>query len=292
MSQLITPKSNTGFSTIRPLTQAEISQYYDDGYVIARNFFDAEEVKLVQSVCKEDPNLGNALKTVIDHQGKSWNASVWSGLNDSLVSVMTRTARMVEAAETLVEDTCYHWHSKIVQKPPHDDSCVDWHQGYFYWYNDGCLFPDKFLTCTLAITENTKAHGCLQVIKKSHLLGRINHVEVGNTVRCDPQRMEKVLERLELVDCEMDPGDAVFFHSNTIHGSQQNKTDETRILMHCHYNAISNQPSEEYREAHPCIPLEKLPDSAIKDKLYTSGFESDIKDWDWYNDDPTKFQNP
>ncbi len=290
MSQIITPKPTSKGGTVRPLTQNEIAQYHENGYVIVHGLFDTEEVKLVQAVCQSDPNLSNSLRTVIDHQGKSWNASIWNGLNDSLVSVMTRTARMVEAAETILNDTCYHWHSKIVQKPPHDESCVDWHQGYFYWYNDGCLFPN-FVTCTIAITENTKAHGCLQIIKKSHLMGRINHVEAGNTVRCDPKRMARVLDHLELVNCEMAPGDAVFFHANTIHGSQQNKTNETRILMHCHYNATSNQPSEEHQDAHPCIPLEKLPDSAIKDGVYTSGFEADIKEWDWYNEDPEKFKN-
>ncbi len=61
--------------------------------------------------------------------------------------------------------------------------------------------------------------------------------------------------------------------------------------MHCHYNAISNQPSDEYQDAHPCLPLEKLPDSAIKNEVCTSGFEANIKDWSWYNDDPENFKN-
>lgn len=33
-------------------------------------------------------------------------------------------------------------------------------------------------------------------------------------------------------------------------------------------------------------PIKKVPDSAIKDGLYTSGFESDNQGWNWYNKEP------
>ncbi|NEP14316.1 MAG: phytanoyl-CoA dioxygenase family protein [Symploca sp. SIO2C1] len=288
MNQIEMPELKTELKATRSLTQSEMTHYREDGYVIVHGLFDRDEMMQVQSVCQEDPNLTKSLRTIIDHQGKTWHASLWNGLNDSLVSIVTRTARMVEAAEEIAGEECYHLHSKIVQKPPHDQSCVDWHQGFYSWYNEGFFFADPIVTCTIAITENTKDNGCLQVIKKSHFLGRINHVDVGNSHMCDPHRMDKILERLELINCEMAPGDAIFFHANTIHGSQQNKTDDTRILMHCHYNAISNQPFPEYQEFHPYFPLEKLPDSAIKNKLYVSGFEADIKDWNWYSRDPNQ----
>lgn len=282
---MITSKFDTNLSTTHSLTQAQLAQYHEDGYVIVRGLFDLEEVSLVRAVCEQDPNLANSLRTVVNQDGKPWQAAVWNGLNDSLVSVMTRLTRIVDAAELILGETCYHWHSKIVQKSPYDSAIVDWHQGYTYWYGDGCLFPN-LVTCTVAITENTKAHGCLQVIKKSHLMGRIEPVLRGNGDVCDPQRMEKIIEKLEVVDCEMASGDAVFFHANTIHGSLGNQTGDTRILMHCHYNAISNQPvEEEGRKSHPYIPLEKLPDSALKNGLYRSGFEEQTGDWNWYTSD-------
>jgi len=289
----MTQKSVSKDCSIRPLTQDEIAFYHENGYVIIRGLFDAEEMKLVQAVCQSDPNLPSSLKTVIDNQGRSWSAAVWTGLNNSLVSVITQTARMVEAAEKLTNHTCYHMYSKIVQKPPHDESCVYWHQGFPGWYKDGCPFPNLFANCSIAVTDNTKDNGCLQVIEKSHLLGRIDHVAEGNAeqVRCDPKRITRALEHLKIVDCEMVSGDTLFFHSNTIHGSLQNRTDDTRILMHCHYNAMLNRPSEERPEAHSCLPLHKLPDSAIKDGVYTSGFESNSQDWNWYNKEPEDYKN-
>lgn len=278
----------SNLSSSRPLTQDELDFYRGNGYVIVRGMFDIEEMELVRSVCQSDPKLESALKLVIDNHGRSWGAAVWAGLNNSLVSVVTQTARMVEAAETITNQPCYFMYSKIVQKPAHDDSVVYWHQGFPGWYNDGCPFPDMFANCSIAVNQNTKDNGCLQVIEKSHLLGRIDHVTEGNAekVRCDPKRIARALEHLKVVDCEMEAGDVVFFHGNTVHGSRENKTDQVRILMHSHYNALVNRPTDDHPESHACVPLQKLPDSAIKGGLYTSGFENQSQGWNWYNVEP------
>lgn len=164
-------KTLTPPSSIRPLTQDELNFYSENGYVIVRELFTPEEMELVRAVCQSDPSLETALKKVVDDRGRSWGASVWSGLNDSLVSVVTQTTRMVEAAEAITGEACYFMYSKIVQKPAHDDSIVYWHQGYPAWHYDGCPFPDMFASCSIAVNENTKDNGCLQVIEKSHKLG-------------------------------------------------------------------------------------------------------------------------
>lgn len=276
--------------SIRPLTQDEVDFYHKNGYVVVRGMFDAKEMQLVQAVCQSDPNLAVSLKKVVDANGNTWGASVWTGLNDSLVSTITRIARIVEAVQAITgEQDCYHMYSKIVQKYPHDDSIVHWHQAFPSWYDDGVPFPDKATDFSIAITENTKENGCLQVIEKSHLLGRIDRVDIGNTVQCDPKHIERALHDLKIVDCEMEAGDLVFFHPNMVHGSVGNKTDKTRILMHCHYNAMSNRPFAEGLEAHTCLPLNKLSDSAIKDGVYKLGFDPNAKDWNWYNRDPEEY---
>lgn len=287
----MTQSTSSKATSIRPLTQDELSFYRENGYLIVRELFDTEEMELVRAVCQSDPNLENALKLVIDSQGRSWGASVWAGLNNSLVSVVTQTARMVEAAESIANEPCYFMYAKIVQKPAYDDSIVYWHQGFPAWHYDGCPFPDMFANCSIAVNKNTKDNGCLQVIEKSHRLGRLDHVAEGNAdkVRCDPQRITRALEHLEVVNCEMEAGDVLFFHANTIHGSLENRTDNVRILMHCHYNAMINRPSEDKPDSHPCVPIKKLPDSAIKDGLYTSGFESNSQGWNWYNKEPESY---
>lgn len=69
---------------------------------------------------------------------------------------------------------------------------------------------------------------------------------------------------MELVYVEMEPGDVLFFHSNTLHRSDQNKSPHPRWSIICCYNTKHNNP---YKESHHPFyeKLEKLPDSLVKE---------------------------
>jgi len=119
----------------------------------------------------------------------------------------------------------------------------------------------------IAIDEQTKANGCLQVVKGTHRLGRLDHAEQtdqGSTqASIDPERIKAILERMELHYCEMTPGSAIFFHGNIVHCSDANLSDKPRWALRCVYNAIHNDPYADIKHAR-YTPLEKVPDSAIK----------------------------
>ena len=57
-------------------------------------------------------------------------------------------------------------------------------------------------------------------------------------------------------------GDALFFHSNTLHRSDQNRSPDRRWMLLCCYNAARNDP---YKDSHHprYTPLAKVPDRAI-----------------------------
>ena len=76
------------------------------------------------------------------------------------------------------------------------------------------------------------------------------------------ERVEEAKKRLDLVHVTMDPGDALFFHSNTLHASDANESDHPRWAMICCYNAASNDP---YKDSHHprYTKLEKVEDNRI-----------------------------
>ncbi|MCX5980936.1 MAG: phytanoyl-CoA dioxygenase family protein [Nostocales cyanobacterium LacPavin_0920_SED1_MAG_38_18] len=265
--------------TTRPLNAEQINEYHKKGYVIIRNFFDREEIEPIRKACEADPSINGAQTTVNDKAGGYFKVTLWSELGDTLLGVMPRTARMIDAVETLLGGMeCYHWHSKIVRKLTNDGQ-LHFHQDYATWYEDGCLFP-YHVTCTIAIDKSDKGNGCVKMVPGSHNLGRIHRVRIGDTkdTHCpDPFRIEKALEKLGIDYCEMEPGDAMFFHSNTLHGSDPNRSDRPRTLMHCSYNAVFNEPIiREGQEHHLYRPLIKLPDSVIKEGKYSSIFDGHI----------------
>ena len=264
---------DTKILTNRPLSQEQIAQYHKDGFVIVRGFFDLDEIEPLRQACEKDPNVRGYETKIVDSFGKIYKVTTWTDLEQTYLGVIPRIARVVDGAEALLGEECYHWHSKILKKDPYSEGTVDWHQDCAFWYHNGCLFP-HFATCTIAITANTKENGCIQMVKGSHRASRFDMARGDQAVFADPKRVKEILKRMEVVDCEMEPGDVMFFHGNTLHCSGPNRTNQPRIVVHCHYNAVSNAPFwVEGQEHHQYKPIEKLPDSVIKDGNYTSVFE-------------------
>jgi ectoine hydroxylase-related dioxygenase (phytanoyl-CoA dioxygenase family) len=134
-------------------------------------------------------------------------------------------------------------------------------EDYGYWYRDGFLFPEMLSVLT-ALTPATRQNGCLQVIKGSHKLGRIEHGVAGGQVGADNERVEEARKRLELFYVEMNPGDTLFFHSNLLHRSDSNRSDSARWSLISAYNLISNKPFKGDNTSS-YTPIEKVPDSSI-----------------------------
>jgi ectoine hydroxylase-related dioxygenase (phytanoyl-CoA dioxygenase family) len=156
-----------------------------------------------------------------------------------------------------------------------------WHQDYGYWYQNGVLLP-LLTSVSIAVDPATRENGCLQVVPGSHLCGRIDHVLTGEQAGADRERVEQVLQRMPLVYCEMEPGDALFFHCNLLHRSDQNTSDRPRWSMICCYNAARNDP---YKESHHprYTPLQVVPDGAIKE-VGVRRFADDRSDVAWLED--------
>jgi hypothetical protein len=88
-----------------------------------------------------------------------------------------------------------------------------------------------------------------------------------------------VLERLPLVHCEMDPGDAIFFHPNLLHRSDMNRSQQPRWSMICCYNAARNDP---YKDSHHprYTPLDVVADGRVRD-VGTRRFADSSTDVAW-----------
>lgn len=262
-------------ATVRPLLADEIAAYWRDGFVVLPGFFAAGEMAPLQAACRADPSIDGALVGIADSAGAQQQVVVWTELADTLVGVFPRLARMASGAAALVGSAVYHWHSKLSLKPPMSDGRWDWHQDYAYWYADGCLRPDM-LTCMIAVDPATAENGCVRLIKGSHRLGRIEHGPIGQASGADPARLAEICRRLETVDCIMQPGDAVFFHCNTLHASGPNRSDGPRTLLHCSYNAADNSPVRAGQEHHAYRPLAVLPDSTLREGRFRGAFDQDF----------------
>jgi hypothetical protein len=272
---MLVERSGVQPASERPLSETEIAAYWRDGFVALPGFFGPDEIAPLQAACRADPTLDGALVGLADSAGQMQAVASWTELADTLVGVFPRLARIVSGAAALIGAPVYHWHSKLSLKPPMSEGRWDWHQDYGYWYFDGCLWPDM-TTCMIAVDPATPQNGCVQLVRGSHRLGRVEHTRVGAASGVDPERLTQILSRLDTVDCIMQPGDAVFFHCNTLHASGANRTDGPRTLLHCSYNAVHNGTTKPGQEHHAYRPLAVLPDSALREGGYGAAFDQEF----------------
>ena len=241
----------------------QVRRFHQDGYLIVNDLFDAEEVSLLRRIARADQQMLAQVKGRRDGEGGVIQLSVQNDVGDGIAAAIVRCKRVVEPMEAFLGGEVYHYHHKMILKEPLVGGAWEWHQDYGYWYNNGCLLPDMG-SCMIAVDAATKANGCLQVLKGSHLMGRIEHGKVGDQTGADPERVAAALERMELVHCEMQPGSAVFFHANTLHRSDQNRSTEPRWALICCYNTAHNDP---YKDSHHprYSKLEKWADERVKE---------------------------
>ncbi len=248
------------------LSDQQKSQFDQDGYLIAKSLFDAEEAAGLLKLAKSDGVLAQQAYAKRDASGGESKLAVRNELDESPYAAIVRSKRIVKPMETLLGDEVYHYHHKMMLKEPFVGGAWEWHQDYGYWYNNGCLFPDM-ASCLIAIDRANKANGCLQVIKSSHKMGRVEHGKTGDQTGADQARVDAALDRMELVYCELEPGDAIFFHGNLLHRSDQNTSENPRWSLICCYNTRSNDPFIKDGRHPNYSPLEVWDDQRVTEML-------------------------
>jgi len=236
--------------------------YLEDGYVLIKSLFDAEEIGILRAAIEQDPQIRSSFYDRKDAEGKATRMAMWNHPGESVYGLAARSHRVVDTMEEMLGGEVYHYHSKLTAKEPYEGGAWEWHQDYGYWYHNGCLLP-LLASCLIAVNRANQANGCLQVIRGSHRMGRIDHGKTGDQTGADMERVNVALERMAPLHVECEAGDAIFFDCNLLHRSDMNRSEEPRWSIICCYNAKRNDPYKDSR--HPrYTPLPKVSDDAIR----------------------------
>lgn len=246
------------------LSPQQIESYHTDGYVIVNNFLKEEEVNKLFAIATGDDTLRKHAFDLNDQSGKKTKLTLWYTPGNDAYGLLTKSERMVNSVNQLMEgdSPVCHFHSKLMQKEPRVGGAWEWHQDYGYWYKNEFLFPGQMMSVMVAITKANKENGCLQVIKGSHKMGRIEHGFAGEQVGASQHYVDLALKTMELIYVELKAGDALFFHSNLLHRSEANLSDSPRWSLISVYNRSANIPYNEPSQSST-IPLQAVPDEAL-----------------------------
>ncbi|RYG02957.1 MAG: phytanoyl-CoA dioxygenase family protein, partial [Chitinophagaceae bacterium] len=136
------------------LSSHQIAQFNNDGYLIIPNFFNRKEIDKLYQVAIHDDIISKNVIDINDGKGRTTKLSLWYKPGDDIYGLLTRSERMVNAVNKLLDgdSAVCHYHSKLMQKEPRVGGAWEWHQDYGYWYKNEFLFPDQLISVMVAIT--------------------------------------------------------------------------------------------------------------------------------------------
>lgn len=224
-------------------------QFADNGFVLAKSVFQG---KILEEMTRDFDRIIDQLTASREYLNAKWSGKQMESL-DAKDTVVIHTHNVQQYSSTwmralmhepfldvcrqlLGEDVILH-HTKLFQKPSENGAPFPMHQDWGY-------FPTLLNTMLAGVIHVSNANdemGCLRVFPGSHKLGRLNEAMGGENLEDYP------IDQATPIEAE--PGDVVFFHYLTIHGSLPNKSNQVRktVLVQMH----SGQDQVEPGNLHP-----------------------------------------
>ncbi|MEE2753199.1 MAG: phytanoyl-CoA dioxygenase family protein [Candidatus Latescibacterota bacterium] len=267
---------------MRKLDQQQMQQFETDGYVVVREFLEPDIH--IAPVLNEYETVLDRLARALYAQGKIQSLYKKLAFTERLTKVYAESGEvhsqwfdfslpqkdiredtpfwfgpevfkllncepLLDIAEQFVGTEVYSTPVQHVRiKPPEsaipgtlDNRVIEtpWHQ------DNGVLLEDadetNMLTIWFPLTPATEEMGCLKVRPGSHLEGLTQHCILSNGLGIpDP-----ILPGNEGIALPMMPGDVLFMHSLTCHGSYPNVSDQVRISFDLRYNPVGQSTGRE-----------------------------------------------
>ena len=127
----------------------------------------------------------------------------------------------------------------MLNKYPHSDAFAPWHQDGIY----SKLPPSQSTSAWIALSESSRANGCMKVIPGTHKKDHLSHSEISNknSLFKNGGEIRDVINENEALDLVLSPGEMSVHHNSIIHGSFPNQSDTKRIGFIVRYTTPAYQ---------------------------------------------------
>lgn len=152
-------------------------------------------------------------------------------------SVLFDSAVPHAAAQLLATDKLNLLYDQLFVKEPGSNFPTPWHNDHPYWPVRGT----QVVTLWIALDKVTLDNGGLEFVRGSHKQSRwyrpfttdasggiVGHFEGGDTEFEDVPDIDGQRDRYDIVSFNLNPGDAIAFHSLTLHGAPGNTHSNAR----------------------------------------------------------------
>lgn len=240
--------------------QPQISRLEEMGYVVVPGFLAGAEVAQLNEVARIElaaaaPPLefeadlhypgappshssagGKTVRRLLDAYGRH---AAFAG---SATAPWLREWMEAYFAESVVMSRAHH--NCLMTKHPLYGSITGWHRDIRYWSFE----IENLISVWLALGEETAQNGALWFVPGSHQMAfESDRFDQAKFFRADDADNAKIIGTAE--SPHLAPGDAVFFHCNTLHSAGKNLSDAVKFSLVFTYHGRSNAARSGTRSA-------------------------------------------
>ena len=95
------------------ITQEQVRQFDEDGYLFLRALLDDDEVDLLQRITEQSEQVANDAYTDRDAEGGFSRIWLTEELGDDVFSTCAKCERIVDPMQQLLRDEVYQFHHKM-----------------------------------------------------------------------------------------------------------------------------------------------------------------------------------
>ena len=201
------------------LTEAQIAQYHEDGYVIPDFVMPDDVIESIQArhaaLLEKHPEFRDYCPAILQYD---------EGFAD-----YCRNDEILDMVEQVIGPDIALWNSSFFAKPAGNGKATPWHQDGEYWP----IRPLATCTVWLAVDDATPENGCLRIIKGSHKNKDLlkHETNPSDNLTLNQELLKTEYDESKAVDLVLKRGQISLHDVFLVHGSEPNTSPNPRRGM-------------------------------------------------------------
>jgi phytanoyl-CoA hydroxylase len=244
---------------VKPSSVAsQIAQLREVGYSVVPQFLPPATIAKLNEVAKRQLAARAApLELEADLQYPGAPASRFSTGGETVRRLLDAFDRCPEFAQQAASPAIGEWleayfnepvrlsrahHNCLMTKHPRYGSLTGWHRDIRYWSFE----REDLVSVWMALGEEHVGNGALWFVPGSHRAAfDDSRFDAARFFRADHPQNAALIRSAQ--SPPLMPGDAVFFHSNTLHSAGRNESEAVKLSLVYTFHGVSNAPKADTR---------------------------------------------
>ncbi|MBB5214667.1 phytanoyl-CoA dioxygenase family protein [Parapusillimonas granuli] len=225
------------------LTQQQLAQFDELGYVFLPDCFAADEVAALKAASAEA--LSQQRPEVWRERDGTPRTAFACHTYSEACRLLASDERLVDPLVQLFEEEVYIHQFKINAKAAFTGEVWQWHQDFPTWNKDDGMPEPRAMNIAVFLDDVLPINGPLMIVPRSHKLGAIDSKHDLETTSyplwtLDNEKVTELVEKNGIVTPTGKAGSMLMFHANIVHGSAGNITPYPRRIVYLTLSALSN----------------------------------------------------